>query len=84
MQKLLLLLGNVVPHLRWQVIPRQKKAPIELYWTIWSKGYTMLDCLMTSTGRYWKRYECIFYEWELLKFAKDFPIICAKLNKSKI
>ncbi|KPL03883.1 MAG: hypothetical protein AMJ90_02820 [candidate division Zixibacteria bacterium SM23_73_2] len=34
------LLGNVVPHLHWHIIPRQKTDPIELHWPIWGKDYT--------------------------------------------
>lgn len=34
------LLGNLVPHLHWHIIPRQKKDPLELHWPIWGKDYT--------------------------------------------
>ena len=34
------LLGNVVPHLHWHVIPRRKSDPIELHWPIWGKDYS--------------------------------------------
>jgi len=34
------LLGNVVPHLHWHIIPRRKTDPIELQWPIWGKDYT--------------------------------------------
>ncbi len=33
------LLGNVVPHLHWHIIPRLKEDPIELHWPIWGKDY---------------------------------------------
>ncbi len=33
------LLGNVVPHLHWHIIPRKKSDPIELHWPIWGKDY---------------------------------------------
>nr|NIN00308.1 HIT domain-containing protein [candidate division Zixibacteria bacterium]NIT04130.1 HIT domain-containing protein [Candidatus Saccharibacteria bacterium] len=33
------LLGNVVPHLHWHIIPRQKTDPIKLGWPIWGEGY---------------------------------------------
>ena len=33
------LLGNVVPHLHWHVIPRRKSDPMELNWPIWGKDY---------------------------------------------
>jgi diadenosine tetraphosphate (Ap4A) HIT family hydrolase len=33
------LLGNVVPHLHWHIIPRQVSDPIELHWPIWGKDY---------------------------------------------
>jgi diadenosine tetraphosphate (Ap4A) HIT family hydrolase len=33
------LLGNVVPHLHWHVIPRQKTDPIDRRWPIWGKDY---------------------------------------------
>jgi diadenosine tetraphosphate (Ap4A) HIT family hydrolase len=36
------LLGNVVPHLHWHIIPRRETDPIELRWPIWGKDYTML------------------------------------------
>lgn len=34
------LLGNVVPHLHWHIIPRREADPIELHWPIWGKDYT--------------------------------------------
>jgi diadenosine tetraphosphate (Ap4A) HIT family hydrolase len=34
------LLGNVVPHLHWHVIPRRESDSIELHWPIWGKDYT--------------------------------------------
>jgi diadenosine tetraphosphate (Ap4A) HIT family hydrolase len=33
------LLGNVVPHLHWHIIPRRKTDPVKLEWPIWGKGY---------------------------------------------
>jgi diadenosine tetraphosphate (Ap4A) HIT family hydrolase len=33
------LLGNVVPHLHWHIIPRQTSDPIELHWPIWGKDF---------------------------------------------
>ena len=33
------LLGNVVPHLHWHIIPRRETDPIELRWPIWGKDY---------------------------------------------
>lgn len=33
------LLGNVVPHLHWHIIPRQTSDPMELHWPIWGKDY---------------------------------------------
>lgn len=33
------LLGNVVPHLHWHIIPRRTTDPIELHWPIWGKDY---------------------------------------------
>ncbi len=33
------LLGNVVPHLHWHIIPRQKTDPVKLEWPIWGKDY---------------------------------------------
>ena len=33
------LLGNVVPHLHWHIIPRRESDPIELHWPIWGKDY---------------------------------------------
>jgi diadenosine tetraphosphate (Ap4A) HIT family hydrolase len=33
------LLGNVVPHLHWHIIPRQKTDPLEVHWPIWGKDY---------------------------------------------
>ena len=34
------LLGNVVPHLHWHIIPRRKTDPLHLHWPIWGKDYT--------------------------------------------
>jgi len=34
------LLGNVVPHLHWHIIPRRETDPIDLHWPIWGKDYT--------------------------------------------
>jgi diadenosine tetraphosphate (Ap4A) HIT family hydrolase len=34
------LLGNIVPHLHWHIIPRRKTDSIELHWPIWGKDYT--------------------------------------------
>jgi diadenosine tetraphosphate (Ap4A) HIT family hydrolase len=34
------LLGNILPHLHWHIIPRLKTDPIELHWPIWGKDYT--------------------------------------------
>ena len=36
------LLGNVVPHMHWHIIPRRKSDPIELHWPIWGKDYTKI------------------------------------------
>ena len=33
------LLGNVVPHLHWHIIPRQKTDPLDAHWPIWGKDY---------------------------------------------
>ncbi|MCJ7578066.1 MAG: HIT family protein [candidate division Zixibacteria bacterium] len=33
------LLGNILPHLHWHIIPRLKTDPIELHWPIWGKDY---------------------------------------------
>lgn len=33
------LLGNVVPHLHWHIIPRLKTDPLNLHWPIWGKDY---------------------------------------------
>lgn len=33
------LLGNVVPHLHWHIIPRQKTDPVKLEWPISGKDY---------------------------------------------
>ena len=37
------LLGNVVPHLHWHVIPRRTTDSIELRWPIWGKDYTKVS-----------------------------------------
>ena len=34
------LLGNVLPHLHWHIIPRRETDPIKLHWPIWGKDYT--------------------------------------------
>ena len=36
------LLGNVVPHLHWHIIPRRESDSIELHWPIWGKDYKKL------------------------------------------
>jgi diadenosine tetraphosphate (Ap4A) HIT family hydrolase len=33
------LLGNIVPHLHWHIIPRRKSDPIKLEWPIWGRDY---------------------------------------------
>ena len=33
------LLGNIVPHLHWHIIPRQTTDPVHLHWPIWGKDY---------------------------------------------
>jgi diadenosine tetraphosphate (Ap4A) HIT family hydrolase len=33
------LLGNVVPHLHWHVIPRQKTDPVDPNWPIWGGDF---------------------------------------------
>jgi diadenosine tetraphosphate (Ap4A) HIT family hydrolase len=37
------LLGNVVPHLHWHIIPRKGTDPVELHWPIWGKDYAELE-----------------------------------------
>lgn len=39
------LLGNVVPHLHWHIIPRRESDPIELHWPIWGKDYTKIKLM---------------------------------------
>jgi len=34
------LLGNVLAHLHWHIIPRRESDPIKLHWPIWGKDYT--------------------------------------------
>jgi len=36
------LLGNVVPHLHWHIIPRRKTDPLDLHWPIWGKDYAQV------------------------------------------
>jgi diadenosine tetraphosphate (Ap4A) HIT family hydrolase len=36
------LLGNVVPHLHWHIIPRRKTDAIELHWPIWGKDFVQV------------------------------------------
>ena len=33
------LLGNMVPHLHWHIIPRRATDPVDLHWPIWGKDY---------------------------------------------
>jgi diadenosine tetraphosphate (Ap4A) HIT family hydrolase len=33
------LLGNVVPHLHWHIIPRQKTDPVDSNWPIWGRDF---------------------------------------------
>ena len=37
------LLGNVIPHLHWHIIPRRKSDSIDLHWPIWGKDYTKVE-----------------------------------------
>lgn len=42
------LLGNVIHHLHWHVIPRRKTDPVDLHWPIWGKDYT--EVILSDDG----------------------------------
>lgn len=52
------LLGNVVSHLHWHIIPRQTTDPIELHWPIWGKGYTEVTLLDEEYSRIVEEIRC--------------------------